>query len=274
MTLNNPLFVIRTGIHYKSSLELMNQVLYNNSSVYISLYHDKNLHDIYYKCLSLFKNKSYHKFIDHIFYDSHNNLNINLENILYLDNRFKKFSHFIYLDSCNIYFPGFFQYVRDLDDDIDIYTIKSYQSIDLNLRIGIDHTKQIKVINKKTLEFLSINNQTDIYNLPQSFKHKEIRNNNFIVTENKNISKHNIQEPKFKLLYLTEDKNSILKDSYCFFYQENSKCMNIDNSVVGNFTLLNDNQIMVNWNHNGSIFAHRYAMTEDNNYYRVINVDH
>lgn len=269
MTLTNPLFIIKTGINYKSALDLINQVLYNNSSIYISLYRDEVLHDIYYKCISLFKNKAYNKFVDYIFYDTHSNSNINLENILYIDSRFKKFSHFIYLDSSNIYLPGFFSYIHDLADDIDMYTIKPYQSIDLNLRIDTNSEKQIQVMNRKALEFFCINKQT---NLPSSFRHKSIKSNNFIVIENKNISKYNIQESKFRLLYLIEEPNTTLKDSYCFFYEENSKCMNIENNIIGNFTYLNDNQIIINWNFNSSIFSKRYALAENNNYYRAIDV--
>lgn len=269
MTLTKPLFIIKTGINYKSALDLMNQVLYNDSSVYVSLYRDKNLHDIYYKCISLLQNKAYNKFVDHVFYDTHSNRDINLENILYIDSRFKKFSHFIYLDPANIYLPSFFSYIHDLADDVDMYTIKPYQSIDLNLRIDTNSEKQIQVMNRKALGFFFVNKQT---NLPGSFTQKSIKSNNFIVTENKNIFKYNIQESKFKLLYLIEEPNAILKDSYCFFYEENSKCMNIENNIIGNFTYLNDNQIIINWNYNNSIFDKRYTLAENNNYYKAIDV--
>jgi hypothetical protein len=273
MTLIKPLFIIKTGIHYKSSIDLMNQILYNKGSVYVNLYHHTNLHDMYYKYLGLFKNTSYNKFMDRIFYDTYQSLDIDTTNILYTDNRFKDFSHFIHLDCSNIYYPKFFQYIYDLNDDIDLYTIKPYQTIDLNLRIDTNATKIIKIINKKLLEFLFLNKRTDTSNLPQPFKAEEIRNNNFISTENKNISKYNVQESKFKLLYLVEETGSILKDSYCFFYNENSKCMNIDNNIVGHFTVIDNDQIMVNWSHNGSIYVHKYIIAENNNYYRFIDVD-
>lgn len=274
MTLTKPLFILTTATNYKSSIDLMNQILYNEGSVYINLYHDHDLHDIYYKYLAILKSKSYSKFTDRIFYDVYQqNTDTHTERVLHTDSRLKEFSHFVYLDCSNIYFANFFQYISNLENDIDLYTIKPYQTVDLNLRIDTNATAYVKIINRKLLEFLSINQHIKISNLPESFSHKELRNNNFIGQENKNISKHNIQDTKFKLIYLIEETDSILKNSYCFFYNENSKCMNIDNNIVGNFTLINDNQILVHWNHNGSLYTHKYAVAESQNYYRSINVD-
>jgi hypothetical protein len=273
MTLINPLFIVKTDIYYKSSIDLVNQILYNHGSVYIKLYQNKHLYDLYYKYLALIKGKSYIQFTDNIFYDTYHNIDINIDKTLYADDRLKKFSHFVYLDCNNIYCPSFFPYVSDLKDNIDLYIIKPYQTIDINLQTNTEPNVDIKIISKKLLEFLFVNPKSDINRLPKSFTSQELRNNYFVGAEHNNVKKHAIQESKFKLLYLIENPNSIIKNSYCFFYNENSKCMNIDNNIVGNFSVIDQNQIIVHWNHNGSIYAHTYVVAENNNYYRAIKCD-
>ena len=108
---------------------------------------------------------------------------------------------------------------------------------------------------------MTLDNFTD-HEQYKNFTEKNYSTSNFLKFVQSSEQKYSIIESSFKLFFL-EETNKHREDSYCFFYNKNNKCMNLENDIVGDYDIINDNNISVMWEDEGEPIV--YSRNENTN---------
>lgn len=268
MTSNN-LYIIPTNTHYRSSVDLLEKILHTNNDAFFYIYQDPDRPDLYYKYLSILK-KNFLHYIAHkkLIIDTYQNQNINILNTMPTHRFFNQYSRYVFLNPINLYVSSFF----DINyDTYDLIGIRPYNAVQLNFNITTNTNNYVWSLSTKAIQYC-IKNHIKLEDLHSNTKDTESLTNNMIKSDkilsfdhvNHTNKKYIIWEDKFKLIYLIETDTE-LKDSYCFLYSDNGKCMNLENNIVGHFSIENNEKIVIAWDSCLST----YIKTEDGNCYAL-----
>lgn len=268
---NNYIYVLSTNKHYRRSIDLLPRILQTGNNVLFYLYRTNHHHDIYYKLLKIIKEQFNDYLINQkLFFDTYKTENLNLINMVFEHKQTTQFNRYIFLDPTNIYFDKFFK--QNIDDTNDITGVKPYQCIEPNLKIRNDSDQYTWCLSHKAVSYC-IKNHIRLSDLNDLIKNNKLDLIHNIKSTNNMLSygyttqhKYAIWEKQFQLLYLIESNNDF-KDSYCFFYTNNNKCMNIDNNMVGIFEIDHNQEISIQWEDRIS----KYIKAEDSDCYVLID---
>lgn len=249
----NKIFIVKTDNFYLNSLRLLDKLLDNENHVLFCIYNKPSSYDILYKIKQILKTQYKKKLSRCLFYTTYEDLSDDAYSIALKTSEIPEYKEYIYLPSNGWYTNKFIQEIVSHKESLDIKYFFPYQLISSNYKLINNESEYIKCIPKKIL--IEKNPTTN---------DKKYRSKNFFLSTNKFHNKHIVMDQDFMLLYLTETPDVEMSDSYCFFYEDNHKCMNIANKIAGSYNLIDENNIQINWE-NG--YQNLYTRNETDNTY-------
>ena len=276
MTQNNFIYFLPSDTYYYNTLNIVDKAISSDAYIHVSLLECPEQTSLRRKIVNLFK-KEYHKVYNKkLFYSKYNDLTSQNTELVYSSPSAIDFQYIVFLNPTDFYCPTFFDLIPDIISgcNADLKDIKSYQTINQNHEIVENRTQGIKVVSKRLLEFILSNKLTlDNFTSHEDYKdftEKKYSTSNFLKFVQSNENKYSIIEPSFKLFFL-EEQCQHRQSSYCFFYNKNHKCMNLENDIVGDYDIINDQNISIMWEDEGEPII--YSQNENTNTFQCKQKD-
>lgn len=251
----NKIFVIHTGHLYFKSLAVIEKIIALDYPVYVLVYEKPSRIDIYGKIINILKTKYSKKINKTLYIDTYDQVKLDLKKIIASNQKLVKYDEYIILDSDNHYYGDFFSKVINNQDNIDHKKFVPLQQIDRNYAISSNNKIFINSWSKKFIR----PEKTD------KIISKEYPINDCLVSSSTESQVYSINQPQFRLHYLEEQEKSPRMNSYCFFYEDNKKCMNIQNNTVGVYEIIDHNNIKIHWENEEGYLV--YCLKENDNVY-------
>jgi len=263
---NKSLFLLRNHGQYPN---LCIKTLYtvfsqHNIDPYCALITDISQNTIhnntYQKLIHLIKDH----FIDYI---NHKKLLI-IENINHFDitNVIKNYGllgyNFYFPIECqNIYLHNYSKNIIDFlqSNHYDATNVKSIYGIDINNNF-ISHPPHENIVYTKQAIINSIRSTTNNYTSQEYMPYVYTTSN-----------KYNIIDQNFNLVWIEEQSNNPLQNSYIFVYKKNNKVFNITNNIHGLVEDITETKMVLNWNIDQVYKKYTYELNENNIF---INIEH
>ena len=268
MTPNNFIYFLPSDTYYYNSLNIVDKVITSGYHLHVSLLDSVEQISLRRKIVNLFK-KEYHQALNkRLFYSKYDDPSTSDIELIYKSPAAIDFNYVVFLNPTDFYCPTFFDLVPNIVEgcDSDIKYLKSYQTINQNHEVVENRKHSIKIISKKLIEFI-LNNKLTLDNFTthkeyKNFTEKNYSTSNFLKFVQSSEQKYSIIDPSFKLFFL-EETHKHRQNSYCFFYNKNNKCMNLENDIVGDYDIINNNNISIMWEDEGEPIV--YSRNENTN---------